>query len=544
MNELSLLQALLFVKVFATSTTVAFISPATSGRIYLEKSKLPHPLFGVPIRRIPSVLHWSKISEFGVDTKSLCLIDTYAEDSYSNSISSYSSIKYDLTSPREWLEYCETQSLDYGMNSGIGIGSDSAGAGAYTVIRCDFHLDKKSWEIWGKDFHFNRLQESYRSLLLLNQHEQEELTQHHHHKLDEKLLVQQVQSALDSNTKIMNLLLDEASKTIIDCNEIIRDDDEEEDTTFIVVMLTLLWEPDHVQTTGSDDRSSTIRVRGHAFSTLKKVSQLQLNEVGTTNSVVINPNPPVQAVIGYLTPTTTTTRNQHNTSSSIVSLPNRHQNFPQAKLSCWCRRRRLLEEIFKNDDNIGDVILTKHHSDEESSTNQTASSLPSIPIPTVSTTSTSIDSVELLEGLTSNIFVVYPGKILRTPPSTDVLGGYARQLILDCAVKCGYQVEIGSIPLMDSSLWKEVFLTSSIRLIVPVHKLLLPSSSSSSSSSNNDIVDGNNKRPLQLEIFWEIEHAVTDELTNSIDDNRYIYVYDELYEQVMKPNQTMIIHNT
>ena len=531
MNELSLLQALLFVKVFATTSTVAFFSPqAITGRINLEKSKLP--LFGVLISRIPTptVLNWSKISEYDVDSKSFWLIDADADAEVSNSTSSYSSIEYDLTSPREWLEYCETQQGldDYGMKHG-----GSACAGAYTVIRCDFHLDKKSWNIWGKDFHFNRLQESYRSLLLSNQLTDDDDDDD---KLDENLRVQQAQSALDSNTKIMNLLLNEAKKIIIDRNKIIRDDDEEEeeDTTIVVVMLTLLWEPDHARTTTSDDRSSTIRVRGHAFSTLKKVSQLQLNDVGTTNSVgVVNPNPPVQAVIGYLPPTTTTNTtttttdhnitSNHNTSSSIVSLPNRYQNFPQAKLSCWCRRRRLLEEMFKRDVDVGDVLLTKHQIDDGISNNQTAS-----------TTLTSIDSVELLEGLTSNIFVVYPGEILRTPPSTDVLGGYARQLIIDCAVKCGYQVEIGSIPLKDSSLWKEIFLTSSIRLIIPVHKLLLPSSS----SSNTDVVDGNNNMPLQLETFWEMEH-LPNKLTNSFDDNHHnsqLYAYDELYKQVMKQN--------
>ena len=87
-----------------------------------------------------------------------------------------------------------------------------------------------------------------------------------------------------------------------------------------------------------------------------------------------------------------------------------------------------------------------------------------LPLSTTTTFSNN-ESYEILEGLTSNIFIVYGGKIIKTPPITSTLEGYGRKLVIDCAVKCGYQVEIEPIRSHDSSLWKEVFFTSSIRLL-------------------------------------------------------------------------------
>merc|ERR1711957_223096 len=203
----------------------------------------------------------------------------------------------------------------------------------------------------------------------------------------------------------------------------------------------------------------------------------------------------LQAVVGYLPPAAIERITKHDDSDSNQSgtmfLPNRYQNFPRAKLSSWCRRRRVLEDIFITKD-VGDVILTKHCEDIKK--NQEPSLSSSVSAGSVPTT-TAKSSVELLEGLTSNLFVVYPGKILRTAPSTHVLGGYVRHLIIDCAEKCGYKVEFGSISLADSSLWEEVFFTSSIRLIIPVNRIFFPNPTSS--------VDEDDK-PFELEILWEL----------------------------------------
>merc|ERR1711865_1075254 len=145
---------------------------------------------------------------------------------------------------------------------------------------------------------------------------------------------------------------------------------------------------------------------------------------------------------------------------------------PKAKLSSWCRRRRLLENLFKKDD-VGEVILVKSCNDEDFEGSDRNHQL--LPLSTTTTTFSNNESYEILEGLTSNIFIVYGGKIIKTPPITSTLEGYGRKLVIDCAVKCGYQVEIEPIRSHDSSLWKEVFFTSSIRLIVPVRTIFLPS---------------------------------------------------------------------
>jgi Amino-transferase class IV len=225
----------------------------------------------------------------------------------------------------------------------------------------------------------------------------------------------------------------------------------------VVTMVTLLWEP-HIDV---DSGISGVRVRAHAFSNL----------VASNSEPVINPNPSVKVVVGCLP-----TGNLEASDESMV-LPNRYKGFPNSKLSSWCRQRRPLEELFKGAD-IGDVILTK--SDVDSGSSHCGKGPSS-------------GTIELLEGLTSNLFVVGPGNIIRTPPSSLVLEGYARQLVMDAAVKCGYRVEICPILLEGLPSWEDVFLTSSIRLIIPVQVMLLPSDHPSSDPST----------PMQFDTVWE-----------------------------------------
>lgn len=180
----------------------------------------------------------------------------------------------------------------------------------------------------------------------------------------------------------------------------------------ITAMVTILWQPE----------GDKIQILGHTSCTLNAYRTLDYNP------------DPVLTVIAHST-------------DKQDSLPNRVENFPEAKLSSWCRRRRPLEQQFKSSA-VDEVLLTRVHDGE----------------------------VQLLEGLTSNLFVVYPGGILRTPATDQVLGGYARQLVLDHAQNCGLKVEVGPIPLKDSLIWEEIFLTSSVRLIIPVQTLILPAS--------------------------------------------------------------------
>ena len=166
--------------------------------------------------------------------------------------------------------------------------------------------------------------------------------------------------------------------------------------------------------------------------------------------------------------------------------PNRYERLPCAKLSSWCRRRIPLEAQLKgsvsfivpNDNKdkgeteedvvhhvvVDEVLLTRKRSffrngeDEEDDDND----------------------VELLEGLTSNVFIVYHDGSLRTPPSKNgILSGYARQLVLECATK-DYGRTVRQVPifLSEASEWKEVFVTSSIRLVSPVKFLVVQTQSS------------------------------------------------------------------
>lgn len=174
-----------------------------------------------------------------------------------------------------------------------------------------------------------------------------------------------------------------------------------------MLMMTLLWQP----------LRSQILVRGHGFS----------NEVA---SRVVDYNPdPISTTIAV-------------SFDGRRPTPNRYELHPQAKLSSWCRQRRPLEDEFKVGD-TAEVILTQ----------------------------TVNKAIYLLEGLTSNLFVIYPGGILRTSDDVSVLGGYARKLVIDSAHKCGLEVDIGPIPMDESHLWEEIFLTSAVRLILPVREI-------------------------------------------------------------------------
>jgi hypothetical protein len=86
---------------------------------------------------------------------------------------------------------------------------------------------------------------------------------------------------------------------------------------------------------------------------------------------------------------------------AVGTTTSRYDNKPRAKLSSWCRIRRPLEDQLK-DEHVGEVILTRQ--DDK-------------------------NNIELLEGLTSNLFVLYRNGTLRTPDE-GVLGGCARNQVV------------------------------------------------------------------------------------------------------------------
>ena len=228
---------------------------------------------------------------------------------------------------------------------------------------------------------------------------------------------QTVSAAMKATQDVMKSLLREAEHAI--------DTKDADKTTgdFVVVMLTVLWE---LAPLSNNPHLCDITVRGHAFSSLQTVARTK-----------DNPNADIQVSLGFFA----------NEESS--DLPTRFDSLPQAKLSSWCRRRRPLEDLFKGKD-VGEVILVRKSSPYDT------------------------QSLELLEGLTSNLFVVTKDGVVQTPPASVVLGGYVRRLIQDVAENCGYPIEIVTLCLHDSSNWEEVFVSSSIRVIIPVSRILLP----------------------------------------------------------------------
>jgi hypothetical protein len=131
---------------------------------------------------------------------------------------------------------------------------------------------------------------------------------------------------------------------------------------------------------------------------------------------------------------------------AVSNYPNRHEHLPLSKLSSWCRLRRPLEQRLKLQP--GEEAFLTRMSDES--------------------------NIEILEGLTSNLFVIYPNGTLRTP-AVGMLEGCARNQVLRVAKLLGYNVETAPITLDDIQTWEEVFCTSAVRLLVPVKVILTES---------------------------------------------------------------------
>ena len=75
---------------------------------------------------------------------------------------------------------------------------------------------------------------------------------------------------------------------------------------------------------------------------------------------------------------------------------------------------------------------------------------------------------EVLEGASSNVFVVTGGR-LRTPrPEAGILDGITRRTVLEAARRVGLPVDEEALFPADLYAADEVFITSSIREVVPV----------------------------------------------------------------------------
>jgi hypothetical protein len=131
------------------------------------------------------------------------------------------------------------------------------------------------------------------------------------------------------------------------------------------------------------------------------------------------------------------------------TIPSRYHN-PHNKVASWTRIRKTLEapERYKppgvSDDSNNNINNT---------------------------------DLEVLEGLSSNVFIIYKDGTIRTAVD-GVLHGYVRQLVLDCAVGCGSSCGLildvnQPIRLQEVHEWKEAFITSSSRLLYPISKIMI-----------------------------------------------------------------------
>lgn len=242
------------------------------------------------------------------------------------------------------------------------------------------------------------------------------------------------------------------------------DDKSFQKGTVVTVMLTLLWQrPRGVQDNSFGTKASEPLIKGHICS------------FGVPAQILRYDPEPASVALALQRPD--------------GPWPGRIENYPKAKLSSWCRQRRPIEEYLKKE-GIGEVLLVKAGKKESDS--------------------------EILEGLVSNAFFVYPEGILRTS-GQDVLEGYARHLVLEFAEQCGLTVDTSQpVSIQDSNQWEEVFMTSSIRLITPVREIVLPRYSAGSSEissfehiwSRTISLKGDNRDPYWRQIYT---HMLSDQ---------------------------------
>lgn len=76
----------------------------------------------------------------------------------------------------------------------------------------------------------------------------------------------------------------------------------------------------------------------------------------------------------------------------------------------------------------------------------------------------------LLEGSNSNLFAVLDGEVL-TPPAAQVLSGVTRDLLLALAREHDLPIREAPLALADMSRWRECFITSTSRHVLPVTTL-------------------------------------------------------------------------
>ena len=77
-------------------------------------------------------------------------------------------------------------------------------------------------------------------------------------------------------------------------------------------------------------------------------------------------------------------------------------------------------------------------------------------------------SGNILEGSTSNVFAIFDGKLRTVPDTAAILPGITRAHVLALALAAGVPVELRAIAKAELARADEVFISSSIRELVPV----------------------------------------------------------------------------
>jgi hypothetical protein len=365
-----------------------------------------------------------------------------------SSIKTIGDRSFDITSNAEWMEYIENDEDRVDVEGG---------AGAYDVMRCDLeyrpseedhHPMDPNWRVWGEDFHLSRLRTSFCSLL--------------DHMAEVDANNEKIDQALVLSREIARALLMEAHSSEVMQSLAPPHESEVHDVTIQLVKLTILWTP---KSNGKDDLkgNQTVIVRGHACSSCRPMP------------IHKRPSPIVATIALPLHK-----RTEIKVAAVEAALPSRFRS-PQSKVASWCRLRRPLEdpETYKPP-GVGEVLMARSTSKSLSGYNA---------------------NNEILEGLTSNFFVIYRNGTLRTPEK-GVLAGYVRHLVLACAQRAGLVLDYSPVLMEDASkgLWESAFITSSSRLIYPISRILIPETSRDHSDSE--------RSGIVFREFWVDSHLV------------------------------------
>jgi len=288
----------------------------------------------------------------------------------------------DLSISRNWMEHVE-EKIDQGH------------PGAYDVIRCDLIMKKGSktgFQIWGADFHLDRLERSYEVLLnhmIKGDEEFEKDTKGLNILVDENYVKKARTESVSIMEALLNNMVDQRNEI-----ELLMDRKENslnENTTICEILkLTLLWTPSFVS---SSALTQHIVVRGHCSSTGQIIEPHTLPKPITATLAV--PDLLTEVI-------------------SKDEIPDRHI-CPNAKISSWSSKRRPLEqkETFMPD-GVGEVLLLQQYKGTQ--------------------------TFYVLEGLTSNFFVIYKDGTIRTA-NDGILFGYVRHLVLKVAEEHGLKVD-------------------------------------------------------------------------------------------------------